>query len=164
MVSAGQLYGIYLEGRGRSMIRIIRNDNCHQYRSNIPWNMTWPTVWKKTPDSSNKRKWYKTIQMIILKRKRAKLTSRRIGVLSTAEVLSITWVIIHRVSVAVEGPMLFAPSAKAPEGSDTPCTTWSFTTCIFHTALKTKWHTPLHTSTSGLLRWQPGLVTVTTGC
>jgi len=58
--------------------------------------------------------------MIILKWKRAELTSRQIEALGIAEVLSITQVIIHRFCVAVEHLMLFAASAKAPEGSDTP--------------------------------------------
>jgi len=61
--------------------------------------------------------------MIILKWKSTELTSRQIETLSIAEVLSITQVIIHRVYVAVEHLMLFAASAKAPEGSDTPRST-----------------------------------------
>jgi hypothetical protein len=44
--------------------------------------------------------------MIILKWKRAELTSRQIEALSISEVLSITQAIIHKVSVAVEHLML----------------------------------------------------------
>jgi hypothetical protein len=49
--------------------------------------------------------------MIILKWKSAEMTSQQIEALSTSEVLSITQVIIHRISIAVEHMMLFAANA-----------------------------------------------------
>jgi hypothetical protein len=62
--------------------------------------------------------------MIILKWRSVELTSGQIEALKhCTSVVHYSGIIIHRVSVAVELLMLFAASAKAPEGSDTPRST-----------------------------------------